>query len=171
MLNQRLTAEIKICSIYDSALLDIDTDVARKYVLTRDLDPVLAELPADEKLTIFHVRPLQADKEYLMDGWESSQSETAWTIFRHHVKAADNLRRADGTPVIQLDKDGIVKDEVRELISPDVAKEIAGVICHKANESTRPFMMPDTWLQERIRSLAVRALIAQEKPVKPTDTK
>lgn len=173
MLTQRLTKPFKVVSLSDEATLDINDKVFSLYAQTRDFSLIEELIPSLEiKPTIFHCLPLMADKEYLADSMLTNPSGTAWNIFRHHVKSAENFTDNSGNPLIKIDPETeLIKQDCHENIPSDVIKEIAGVIIHKANESTKPFIMPDTWLRTRIRSRVVHAMLAKEETVNEPDTK
>lgn len=173
MLTQRLTAKFKVVSIYDEATLDISDSIIAEYQQSRDFSIIEEHLSkSSEKATIFHCLPLQADKEYLADSLLSAPADTAWTIFKHHVKGADNFLQKNGEPIIEIDDETeIIKAECRKRIPKDIIQEIAGVILHKANESTKPFMTPDTWLRTRIRSRTRRVQRAEKETANEPDTK
>ena len=172
MLNQRLTSRIKVVSIYDDALLEVDDKKMTQYTQTRDIDVIKDEMEKlTSKVTVFHCLPLQADREYLIDGVLESESHASWAIFKHHVKRIENFNKDDGTPILKLDTDETVHNDCRELIPRDIVQEIAGVIIRKGNESTKPFMMPDTWLRTRILSRHLRAQRASTETAKGPGTK
>lgn len=171
MLSLRLSSRFKVVSIYDEATLDIPDKLMVLYSQKRDFDLIADEVEKlTPKPTIFHVIPLKTDKEYLVDAMITNGSEAAKSIFRHHVKGADNYAHPDGSPVIQFDDDDLVDKESIKGIPRDIVQEIAGVIVTKANESTKPFMMPDTWLRTRVQSRALRAEIANIENAKQKDT-
>jgi len=171
MLSQRLTAQFKVVSINDEATLDIKDKLMALYVQTRDFSLIEKEIEQlTTKPTVFYCEPLKAEMEYMADSILTNGSGAAWSIFRNHIKGADNFTRADGEPILKFDEDGLVSSDCRDSIPRDVYQELAGVVVHKANESTRPFMMPDTWLRSRIRSQTLRVAIANEKNAKNPDT-
>jgi hypothetical protein len=171
MLTQRLTKKIKVVSIYDEALLGIDDKTMTLYAQTRDFSLIEKELPKlEDKVTVFHCLPLRADKEYLMDGVLESESHASWQIFKHHVQKAENFNTDDGTPIIMLNDDSVIDKKCRENIPRDIVQEIAGVIIRKGNESTKPFMMPDTWLRTRILSRHLLVNRAQKKSATENNT-
>ena len=171
MLSQRLTSVFKVISIYDDASLEIDDRTMALYVQKRDYALIEKEV---EKLTvkptIFHCRPLTTEKEYLADSMTSEGSSAHWQIFRHHVSKAEHFNGEDGLPVIQPNSDMVLDSKVREKIPRDIVQEIAHVIISKANESTKPFLMPDTWLGTRVRSRALRVALAKNENAKKKDT-
>lgn len=171
MLTQRLTKPFRVISIYDEATLEIPDKVMTIYSQTRDFSLVEKHLEKlEKKATVFHLRPLRADKEYLAESILSEGSGAYWQIFRHHVSKAENFVGEDGTPIIKLDEDSLVDHDCKEAIPRDIVQEMASVIIHKANESTKPFTMPDTWLRTRIRSRTLLVASASLKNASENDT-
>lgn len=172
MLSRRLTSKFKYVSIYDPATFEIPDKIFSLYVQTRDFSILEEHIEKlEKKPSVFHVLPLRADKEYLADGIISNPSETYWSLFRHHVKGADNFQD-EGKPLLWFDEETeLVHKDCRDAINRDTVQEIASVILHKANESTKPFIMPDTWWRTRIQSRALHAKIAEIETASEPNTK
>ena len=172
MLSRRLTSKMKVISINDPSSLQINDRLMSRYVQTRDFSLIEKEIEKlVEKPTIFQLIPLKSDMEYLADNILTNSSGTAWSIFKHHVKGAENFNAENGEPLLVFDDNGVIEDDCRDNVAHDVYQEIAGVIMHKANEPTRPFTMPATWLRTRIQSRALLATNAESEhaSAKPTE--
>jgi len=96
------------------------------------------------------------------------ESSASWSIFRHHVKGAKNFKNDAGQNIISIDNDKI-DDKCRDFIPIDIVTEIAAVIIGKACIQTKGFTMPPTFLEQRARSQARRAMTAGGKTANQED--
>jgi hypothetical protein len=165
MLSQRLTARFEVVSLNDPSLLVFSADELYKYGISRDIK-VLDLSKCEEPVTRFECIPLTAKWQHLIDSDQGQDSDTAWAIFRNHVKRAINFRNEANEDILELTDDK-VDEKCREKLTVDIVSEIAAVIVQKANQVSKGFIMPPTFSAQQARSRVLRAMGVGGKTAKP----
>jgi hypothetical protein len=170
MLTKRLNIPFDMCSMHDPAFDEMEDDKLKSYILTRDIDKLdIEDLPT--KPTIFTCRPLQQEYEHLPESAITSSQEVAWKIFKTHVTEVRNFLDDNGKNIIKWKDTSngtrVVDDSCRSDVPMGIVQEVALVITHKAVKGDySPFMLPQSYLRDRIRLRLHRAMTAKTEPAK-----
>jgi len=122
----RLSRDVRLVSRYDTAIVGAKKGCLGKYLRSLNIDE-LGDLRGFKHLpSVFTVRPLTVDYEYMVNGENSNW----WGIFSSHVKEITGLPKE-----IKLEsEDGILDDKLRELFPPRTVRDIAQMVIDLANE-------------------------------------
>ncbi len=170
MLTSRLNEPFSAVSWHDPALAEIDDEVLRNYLLTRDFSKLPLEGLSTQP-TIFECLPLQQEWEHLPERALTAGAEAMWRVFATHVQSASAFDHSNGKPILKFKSgpDGVrvVDDKCRKDIPMQIVQEISGVIVERAMRGPySPFTVPDTFSRERTRLKLHRALFAKTEDVK-----
>jgi hypothetical protein len=124
-IKRRTSADAKIVCRFDSALAHIGEKKVNEYIRTLDAECLGDLSNIAEKPSVFTVRPLMSDKEYLENGEHSDW----WSIFACHVKEITEF------DLSMTRTDGVIDFKYKDEIPPRVVKDIAQQIISLANHS------------------------------------
>lgn len=170
MIGKRLTERFDLVYIFDPALMAFtDEEIVNYCNKGRDLS-LLDLNKCSEKPTIFSCDPLKTKYQYLLDNSESGiiTLNTAWQIFKTHVKAAKRFDDDKGAPLLEWTDSAnpIIKDECQDRVPTDVVMDIAATIVKKAGDLTANPMLPGTFWATRARSRLLHANDAKTETAK-----
>jgi hypothetical protein len=131
MIKKRITALTKLVSQFDdSFILQFDEDQRAKYLETLDIETLGSMKEIIDMPTIFNVKPLKSEYEYLINGGEIDP----WHIFATHIESIDYFELDDGEK-LEFEKSGILKDKHHNDLPARVIQDIAHMIVALANQT------------------------------------
>jgi hypothetical protein len=136
------------------AFKQIPKDRVREYTRTLDVKALGDLSEYDDPPDVFTVKPLRVDHEAFVDvqvddNGNMSWGETNyWAIFRAHV--------SDMSGVDLKLKDGFVDNSIRQLLPPDVIRDIAQKIVNLANKGDEVFHSPPVGFMEFYQTLLLQ---------------
>jgi hypothetical protein len=170
MLSKRLTEEIPLIYMHDPALNVFDhKEIAEWLVRGRNIEE-LDLTRCEEPPTIFYCDPLKVKFEHLIMELANGDSNACWHVFANHVNRADNFSE-NGKPLLEWDTDRVIKKDCRGKVTTDVIADIATTIMRKSEQVSSGFIVPPTFLRQRIVSQQIRVKGAGGKSVSEDPSK
>jgi hypothetical protein len=131
MIKRRITALTRLVSQFDDAfVLGFDEDQKQKYLDTLNIEELGSFKEIIDMPTIFNVKPLKSEYEYLIHG----DNINPWLIFATHIESVEHFELEDGER-LEFDKQGILKDKHHNDFPSRVIQDIAHMIVSLANQS------------------------------------
>jgi hypothetical protein len=151
---KRLSADRKLISHFDKCISKLPQEKIGEYNRTLDISAFgdLSEL--DDPPTVFTVKPLRVDHESFIDvqtdgyGNMTWGDTNYWAIFRAHV--------IEITDIELKTKDGYIDKSIREIIPPDIIRDIAQKVISLANKGDEVFHTPPVGFMEFYQTLRLR---------------
>lgn len=129
MIRKRLNSRFKLVSHFDNELiLNFSYELRNKYSESLEIEDLgdMGEIPTDKRPSIFVCEPLKVKYEHLV--YDSHPDY--WGIFATHV-----VEIQGGEIELSRDMNGILTEEVREQLPPEVYQDIAIKIIKRSNRS------------------------------------
>lgn len=127
MIKRRITALTKLVSQFDdSYILNFDETQKEKYLETLDIESLGSLKELVDMPTIFKVKPLTPEYEYLINGGEVNP----WHIFSTHLESVEYF-----DVKLEFDKQGVLDSKHHDDFPARVIQDIAHMIVSLANRS------------------------------------